>query len=186
MILPWVCLYPGAMMPLKIFEERYQEMLRLALAGNRMFAIAHSSGEETDCEGIGGIGLVRACVTNDDGSSNLVLQGISRVQFEEVRLDPFPHSRIEVLTDSNDTSAWLESLREQITADFKKLAVEKLEIPEGYLNHIDAIASHGAFTDMVASTVVQSPETRRRLFEELDVSKRMELLHGWLQSGHEE
>ncbi len=33
MILPWVSLFPGSLLPLYIFEERYREMTKAALAG---------------------------------------------------------------------------------------------------------------------------------------------------------
>ena len=176
MILPWVCLFPGAMMPLKIFEDRYQEMLRHSLAGNRMFAIAHTTGEEDDCESLGAIGMVRACVQNDDGTSNLVLQGVSRVHLEGVLSEPYPRSRIAVLSDPDETSASLESLRKKIHTLFKTRATGELEIPEGYVQHLDKITRHGAFADMIASTVIENPESRRLLLEELDVTARMEML----------
>ena len=181
MILPWVSLFPGALMPLKIFEERYQEMLAHALAGNRMFAIAHATEDESHCHPIGTLGLLRACVRNEDGTSNLVLQGVSRVEFEEVRLEPYPHSKIKVLRDPHETSSLIEKLRKKITEDFKSRALENLGIPESFLNHLDTITSHGAFTDMIASTVIDDPDTRRLLLEELDITCRMDLVRTIIQ-----
>ncbi len=181
MILPWVSLFPGALMPLKIFEPRYQEMLSHTLTGNRMFAIAHTTGEESDCEPLGSMGLIRACVRSDDGTSNLVLQGVSRVRFEDIRLEPYPRGKISILSDSDATSPELDFLRKKISAAFRSRAVDKLEIPEGYLKHLDTLSSHGAFTDMIASTVIEDPEIRRLLLEELQVISRMRLLLGLLK-----
>ena len=181
MILPWVSLFPGALMPLKIFEERYQEMLSQALAGNRMFAIAHATEDEADCNTLGTLGLLRACVRSEDGTSNLVLQGVSRVEFEEVLLEPYPHSKIKVLSDPDETSPLIEKLRRKIIAAFKSQALENLGIPESFMDHLDTITSHGAFTDMMASTVIEDPKTRRLLFEELDITARMDLLHAFLK-----
>ena len=183
MILPWVSLFPGALMPLKIFEMRYQEMLSRTLAGNRMFAIAHTTGEESECEPIGSMGLIRACVRNDDGTSNLVLQGVSRVRFEGIRLEPYPRSEVSILSDSGATSPEMDLLRKKIASMFKSRSVEKLEIPEGYLKHLETLTNHGAFTDMIATTVIDDPAIRRLLLEELDVVARMELLLGFLEAG---
>jgi len=176
MILPWVSLFPGAMMPLKIFEERYQEMLRASLAGNRMFAIAHTVQEEWECDSLGAIGMIRACVQNEDGSSNLVLQGVSRVQFCEMDLAPYPSGRIAVLSDPDETSPELECLRKKIQSVFKSRAKTEFDIPQGYVDHLDKITRHGALTDMIASTVIENPESRRLLLEELDIPVRMEML----------
>lgn len=181
MILPWVSLFPGALMPLKIFEPRYEEMLSQTLSSNRMFAIAHTRGEETDCEALGSMGLIRACVRSDDGTSNLVLQGVTRVSFEDIQLEPYPHSKIEILTDSDATSPEMDLLRKKIAASFHSQIEEKFEIPEGYLKHLDTLSNHGAFTDMIASTVIEDPEIRRLLLQEQDVLARMELLLGFLE-----
>jgi Lon protease-like protein len=185
MILPWVSLFPGALMPLKIFEPRYQEMLSRTLTGNRIFAIAHTTGEESDCEPLGSMGLIRACVRNDDGTSNLVLQGVSRVKFEGIIPEPYPHSKIAVLIDSNATSPEMGLLRMKIAESFKSQSVEKLEIPEAYLKHLDTLANHGAFTDMIASTAIEDPEIRRLILKELDITARMELLLGFLEVSEE-
>lgn len=182
MILPWVSLFPGAMLPLKIFEERYREMLRESLAGNRMFAIAHSTGEDTEFDRIGGLGIIRACVHNDDGTSNLVLQGVSRVEFLDMQLEPYPIGRIAILTDPAGSSQKLESLRKKITDTFQSSSLPKLGIPQGFMKHLNAIPDPGAFADLVTSTVIENPQTRRLLLEELDVTARMELLEWFINA----
>jgi Lon protease-like protein len=181
MILPWVSLFPGALMPLKIFEPRYQEMLSHTLTGNRMFAIAHTTGEESECEPLGSMGMIRACVRNDDGTSNLVLQGVTRVRFEGIISEPYPHSKIAVLSDSDATSPEMDLLRKKIATSFKSQSVEKLEIPEVYLKHLDTLANPGAFTDMIVSTAIEHPEIRRLLLKEQNVTARMELLLAFLE-----
>jgi Lon protease-like protein len=183
MILPWVTLFPGAMMPLKIFEDRYQEMVAQSLLGNRMFAIAHTLSEEDASESLGAIGMIRACVTNPDGTSNLVLQGVTRVAFHKINLDPYPRSEMLMLNDPDESNASLESLRRSIMTTFRSHAVEKLGIPEGFVNHLDTITTHGAFADLLASTVFENPQTRRLIFQELDVMTRMELLEKFLLAG---
>lgn len=182
MILPWVSLFPGAMLPLKIFEERYREMLRESLAGNRMFAIAHSIGEDTEFERIGGLGIIRACVHNDDGTSNLVLQGLARVEFLDMQLEPYPIGRISIITDPVGNSRKLESLRKIITETFQATYLLKVGIPEGFMKHLNAIPDPGAFADLVTSTAIENPQTRRLLLEELDVTSRMELLQRFLNA----
>jgi ATP-dependent Lon protease len=183
MILPWVTLFPGAMMPLKIFEDRYQEMIAHSLLGNRMFAIAHTLSDEDSCESLGGIGMIRACVTNPDGTSNLVLQGVTRVAFQQIHLNPYPRSEMLMLADPDESNPCLDSLRRSIMASFRSQAVEKLGIPDGYVNHLDAITTHGAFADLLASTVFENPQMRRLIFQELDVVTRMELLEKFLLAG---
>jgi len=87
MPLPGALLFPHALLPLHIFEPRYQEMLEHALREQRMFSVAlikpqRSQWKSTDdFFHFAGVGLIRACVGRGDGTSNLILQGLSRARF---------------------------------------------------------------------------------------------------------
>jgi hypothetical protein len=88
-----------------------------------------------------------------------------------------------MLNDPDESNASLESLRRSIMTAFRSHAVEKLGIPEGFVDHLDTITTHGAFADLLASTVFENPQTRRLIFQELDVMTRMELLEKFLLAG---
>jgi ATP-dependent Lon protease len=81
MILEDVVLFPQMMLPLFIFEPRYRDMLKESLDGSRMFCVARRRVEvDEECpERVAGLGLVRVALDHDNGTSHLVLQGISRV-----------------------------------------------------------------------------------------------------------
>src|SRR5882757_9451652 len=85
MVLPGAQLFPQVPLPLFIFEPRYREMLTWSLQQDRMFCIASmklgiSEARTTDdFHHIVGLGLVRACVGHDDGTSHLILQGLARM-----------------------------------------------------------------------------------------------------------
>ena len=86
MTLPNVILFPQAMVPLFIFEPRYRKMLAEALGSHRMFSVAMQKPgrvREVPCT-VAGLGLIRASVNNKNGTSNLILQGIARVELGEV------------------------------------------------------------------------------------------------------
>ncbi len=175
MILPGVTLFPHALLPLYIFEPRYRRMLAEALTGERMFAIAHA-GEDGEVAAIGGLGIVRACVSNEDGTSNLILQGVSRVVFSEFRLKPFPNAGIVTLADRGDDALNLPALRKDITETCRQMKAAGIESPQGFEKFLSQIPSHGAFADAVAGAYVADPTERRGLLEEAEVSTRMERL----------
>lgn len=183
MILPWVSLFPGSLLPLYIFEERYREMTKAALVGNRMFAIAHTY-DDTTIAPIGGLGVIRACVTNDDGTSNLVLQGLSRVEFSGFKNTPRPHANIRILRDDHDTSD-LAELRSQITNNCEELIAEGLQTQNGFADYLHSSISDSAFADLIASTLISDSIHRRTLFETTDLQARMSLLLEMLGSAAE-
>ena len=100
MTLSGVVLFPQAIMPLHIFEPRYRQMLREVLAGDRIFAVAALDDASTTpglaepAHAVAGVGMIRACRTTADGRSNLILQGLARVELEHITAVPFRKARI--------------------------------------------------------------------------------------------
>ena len=180
MILPWTCLFPGAMLPLHIFEERYRVMCKLALAGNRMFAIAHATDDETIAD-IGSLGVIRAAVTNEDGTSNLILQGIGRVAFGSVTMDPYPQATLSILSESEEEDDALASLRRKIRDVCLDFFANNSEALQYLKKHLSAPSSDSTFSDMIAA-IHPSPQAQRSLLEELDIKTRMQLLLHSLES----
>ena len=85
-LLPDTVLFPHGALPLHIFEERYRIMLEEALESHCMICVGTLLKEETDdltscVHPIGTVGLIRTSREMEDGRSNLVLHGISRVRF---------------------------------------------------------------------------------------------------------
>ncbi len=119
MTLPNTALFPQALLPLYIFEPRYREMLADALNTNRMFAVAGLDpvrAEEPDqiepLYPVAGLGVIRACHENADGTSNLVLQGVARVRCRRIlNEEPYRRCAIEVL--ATEPGAVVAELRRQ-------------------------------------------------------------------------
>lgn len=78
-----VVLFPGAFMPLHIFEPRYRDMVRDALAADRRFGLIYHDWDRTGPflseEGrVGCVAEIREHEGLPDGRSNLVVQGLER------------------------------------------------------------------------------------------------------------
>ena len=97
MTLPNATLFPQALLPLYIFEPRYRQMLADALGTHRMFSVAMQKPDttrETPLP-VAGLGLIRVSVGHKDGTSHLILQGLTRVEIEEtVRVKPYRVVRV--------------------------------------------------------------------------------------------
>ena len=80
-------LFPKAMMPLRIFEQRYRLMLEDVLRGDRVFALVGARPEEEQGQveheipyDVATVGYIRVSKKNPDGTSFLLLQGIEMVR----------------------------------------------------------------------------------------------------------
>src|SRR5215472_2661196 len=109
-------LYPGLLLPLHIFEERYRQLVRDLLAGSepgRFGVIAIRKGRETGVDGVsalhetGCIAALRQVREHPDGRFDLVTTGTQRF-----RLDSLEHGRpylqgvVDLLTeDTGDEAA---------------------------------------------------------------------------------
>ena len=155
-------------------------MCKLALAGNRMFAIAHATDDEAIAD-IGSLGVIRAAVTNEDGTSNLILQGIGRVAFGSVTMDPYPQATLSILSESEEEDDALASLRRKIRDVCLDFFADNTEALQYLKKHLSAPASDSTFTDMIAA-IHPSAQAQRSLLEELDIKTRMSLLLHSLQS----
>jgi Lon protease-like protein len=126
MTLPNAILFPQAMLPLYIFEPRYQQMLADALDSHRMFSVAMQKPGRTReiPSAVAGVGLIRASVANRDGTSHLILQGLARVELiEAVRYKPYRVQRIRPLITTGLDSVAVDAL----TAKVLELVGERLE-----------------------------------------------------------
>lgn len=99
MVLSNCFLLPGCFLPLFIFEERYRLMLKHALRTNRMFCVGirkRACGGSEEVLPITTAGLIRACVKNEDGTSQLMLHGVRRIRITGwTQEHPFRLAKIE-------------------------------------------------------------------------------------------
>jgi len=113
MTLPSATLFPQALLPLYIFEPRYRQMLADTLKSERMFSVAMQkpgSTRESPCQ-VAGLGLIRVSVDHQDGTSHLILQGLTRVELRQtVQYKPYRVQRIHPLQAAPNDSVRIDAL----------------------------------------------------------------------------
>ena len=189
MPLPNAILFPRVLLPLYIFEPRYRKMLTDSLAGERMFAVAlmrdAGAGHQKARQpyNIAGVGLIRTCVGRPDGTSNLVLEGVTRVRVcEYVRTRPYRVARIEPLESCVATVA---PTRAPLVSAVSKLAKARArmgaELPKSILNSMLSVESADHLSDLVSYTLLDNFHDKQLMLETLDVGVRLQKLVGLLQ-----
>src|ERR1043166_2303132 len=205
MTLPNAILFPQAMLPLYLFEPRYQRMLSDALGTHRMFSVAMQKPgrtRETPCS-VAGLGLIRASVARKDGTSNLVLQGIVRVELTAtVRYRPYRVHRIRALSSSATDSVAVDALTVKVLELVSERLEQGFELPFhvlkklGQLEELDTddlppdfalkqgieilvrLNNPEQIADLVSGTLLASPLERQLLLETVDLETRLKhLIH---------
>ncbi len=183
MVLPGAALFPHSLMPLYIFETRYREMLAWSLEQERMCCIAPmkpgiSEARTTDdFHHTVGIGLVRACVEREDGTSHLMLQGLARVQLTGFIQDrPFRIAELRPLEPIPAEPVQGEMLMAKLLKVCAQRRAHGLNVPEALDQQLARIEDAGVLSDVVAHAFLREARHRQDVFEELRVGERLRLL----------
>jgi Lon protease-like protein len=188
MPLPNATLFPHSLLPLYIFEPRYREMLRDCLQGHRMFCIAlmkpgiEEANSEKDFFPVAGVGLVRACVGNDDQSSNLILQGVARVRCDEVStVKPYCEARLSLLKSQNQYEVSEKTLRDQLAQLTREIEGSGGSMPQQLAMCFKRKCAVDMLIDLVAFNFLSDPYMRQQILEEVDVTSRLSLLRRFVK-----
>lgn len=200
MTLPSATLFPQALLPLYIFEPRYRKMLADALKSHRMFTVAMQKpgqNREAPCP-VAGLGLIRVSVDHADGTSHLILQGLTRVELgQTVRYKPYRVNSIRALqaepVDNVMVDALLAKVHELVeqriklgpspgfppfkTPGSKKKLDPKLpnSIPE-IMHYLENLPDAETVADLVSCALLPRAEHRQTILETIEIDQRLKYL----------
>lgn len=121
-------LFPGAVLPLHIFEPRYRQLLVDCLEGDRRFGIARLEEGVAERElAPGTVGCIAEIVNTEalaDGRSNIVVRGSERFALLGFVSSPHPYHvcRAELVEDEFEIGAELDALAERVRDVFRRVA----------------------------------------------------------------
>lgn len=197
MTLPSATLFPQALLPIYIFEPRYRKMLADALKSHRMFTVAMQrpgQHRETPCP-VAGLGLIRVSVDHPDGTSHLILQGLTRVELgQTVRYKPYRINSIRPLHAEPVDSVMVDALRAKVHElveqriklgpapgfpPFKTPGGSKkkgLEPIAEIINYLENLPDAETVADLVSCALLPRAEHRQTILETLEIDQRLKYL----------
>lgn len=120
-------LFPGAPLPLHIFEPRYRQLLADCMGGDSRFGIVFrpEGTAETELEAgrVGCIAEVDDAQALPDGRSNIIVHGVRRFVLRRIVSTPAPYHVAEVAEydDLPEDSASLELVAERVRSLFARV-----------------------------------------------------------------
>jgi uncharacterized protein len=176
-------LYPGLVLPLHIFEERYRQLMRDLLAGpepRRFGVIAIREGRETGVTGVSSLhdvgctATVREVEEHEDGRFDLVTVGTDR--FRLLRLNegrPYLCAEVEPVPER--------------TGDEATAALTARVVQDAFRGYLEALATRGAtrisvpelpdepvlLSYLVAASVIVDVPDKQALLAEPDAARRL-------------
>ena len=176
-------LYPGLLLPLNIFEERYRELVRDLLDGpepRRFGVVAIRKGRETGVDGIsalyqiGCVATVREVAEQDDGRYHLVTVGTQRFRLASLdKSRPYLQGEVDLLE---------EEVGDEAAAGLAVQAVQR-----GFHGYVEALASRESvevtvpelpdepllLSYLVAASMILDLSVRQDLLAEPDAERRL-------------
>jgi Lon protease-like protein len=198
MTLPSATLFPQALLPLYIFEPRYRRMLADALKHNRMFSVAMQKPgrtRETPCP-VAGLGLIRVSVDHEDGTSHLILQGLTRVELREtVQTKPYRVQVIRPLQARKNDSVVIDALLAKVhelvrqrvqdgpppfppsilKQGGKKSKANKYS-PKDMLDYLESLTDADQVADLVSCALLSGAQERQTILETVELEPRLKRL----------
>ncbi|MGC9328943.1 MAG: LON peptidase substrate-binding domain-containing protein [Candidatus Hinthialibacter sp.] len=184
--LPKVVHFPHTMLPLHIFEKRYQKMLNDALEGEGLIGMAVlKPGWEQNYSGnpdiypMACLGTILKHEPLQDGRSNILLLGLKRVRIKEI-IKPLPYrmASVEILEDMTDNMTREEriKMKKELLEIYSEVVIEHADSKQ----HFPALSNAGfnlaELTDALSASLGLPIPVQIRLLDESDVLNRSVIL----------
>lgn len=178
--LPEGVLLPGGALPLRVFEPRYRALVREALRGDRVLAVAMlAPGWEAGYAGrpplrpIAGAGLLEEAERQPDGTYHVLVRGVARVRLGREHRPEKLYREIEAslveeipLADPRQVETvrrallpLSESLPEELAGSLSRAAAQ--------------VSDPGSLLDLVAAALFDDAQALQDVLEALDVEARL-------------
>lgn len=181
-------LFPGAILPLHIFEERYKTMMRYAIDNGGVFGLSYRNdaliGRETPPEvgSVGCIAKINAVVPLEEGKMNIISTGMVRYKIAAIlQASPYLIARVEPLADDLEPGADLN----QIFDDMIDVCKQFLEAAQT-LNEVNAPISQDLpedpedFSLLVSSALPVDNDAKQALLEMTSTRLRLTRLRSYV------
>jgi ATP-dependent Lon protease len=181
-------LFPGAVLPLHIFEERYKAMMQHAIENSGQFGLSYREdaavARETlpEVGSVGCVAKVKAVIPLDEGRMNILTVGLLRYHVAEfLQTEPFLIARISAFTDDIEPDADLSRLQQdtkEMTGQFLKLLQTLSDVSNQ--SNLELPENPEALSMIVSSALPIEDKDKQRLLEMTSTRLRLSSIRHYL------
>lgn len=177
--LPQTVLFPGALLPLHVFEPRYRALVRDALETHQTLSVVLvTSVLPVDAAGhpeiakVAGVGVIVDHVELPGGRFNLLLRGRARVALDELPFSP-PYRRAAAEVLGEETGSLEPGDLGLLLASATAFAALVRQRDPTFELRLPKDASPGTLADLAAHQLLLDVRERQAALETLDVGARV-------------
>jgi uncharacterized protein len=172
-------LFPGATMPIHIFEERYKEMIGLCLSERRPFGVllireGSAVGGGAKPFDVGTTAIISGVQELEEGKMNLTCFGGQRFRVGLTSSDrAYLVGDVEVLTTVSEDDPETVEYAETASSLFAEYVRLYLAISNQWAATVEMPSDADRLADYIGSRLAVPNETKQQLLEELSAHNRL-------------
>ena len=175
-------MFPGAVVPLDVGREKSVAIInKLDHLDDQVIALFSQKDPEVDDPSeddlydVGCAVKVVKVLKHTSGNYSVIVQGISRIEVEEVlETDPFMKVKVRrIPEDDNGYDVELEALSIALKDTAKQVVSLLPELPKEAVELIDSIPEPNRLADLIAANIDTPPEDKYKILESIDIKTRM-------------
>ncbi|MCK5799072.1 MAG: endopeptidase La [Deltaproteobacteria bacterium] len=184
-----IVIFPHMVVPLFVGRERSIAALDEAMSRNKDILLAAqrdariNDPSPDDVFSVGTLGAIRQLLRLPDGTVKVLVEGRLRVGITNfVHSDPFYLVETDAFSGDDSEGVEVEALARSLKVTFETYVKLNKAIQPEMIGSIQSIEDPSMVADTIAAHLSLKLEQKQDLLEEISARRRLELLHGLMQS----
>lgn len=180
--LPDVVLFPHTSISLQLFEDRYLQLARQAVASREPVALARLALGHGEAHmppptfTIAGYGTIDFCEESESGVFTIGVTGLGRAHLREELRPEHPFREVFARTLPDRAASVPDDFFSTFRAVLLGSRLQEPETTQKLLTMLDVDPPLGVFSDIASHLMMKRSDERQALLEELDPARRLQLL----------
>jgi len=182
-----VVVYPFAVQPLGVGQERSIRLIDEVMRGNRLVVLVAQKSADIEAAGpddifrIGTVARVGRMLRMPDNTLQIAVQGLERVTIDEFTQEkPYLKARVTLKPDVQGDDNETEALKRNVVNYFQRLVALVQNVPEGVAAATLNLEEARQVVYVIATFMQMELELRQKLLELDSVREKLEQLSGYL------
>src|SRR6266705_2588489 len=180
-------IYPFAVQPLGVGQERSIRLIDDVMRGNRLVVLVAQKSAEIEQAGpddifkIGTVSRVARMIRMPDGTIQIIVQGLERVDIGEFTQEkPYLTAHVTIKTDTQEVDNETEAIKRNVVSYFQRLVALVQNVPEGVAAATLNLEEARQVVYVIATFMQMELELRQKLLELDSVRAKLENLSSYL------
>jgi ATP-dependent Lon protease len=179
--------YPFAVQPLGVGQERSIRLIDEVMRGNRLVVLVAQKSAETEQAGpediftMGTVARIARMIRMPDGTIQIIVQGLERVVIGEfTQTKPYLVAHVTIKPDIQEDDNETEAIKRNVVNYFQRLVALVQNVPEGVAAATLNLEEPRQVVYVIATFVQMELELRQQLLELASVRAKLEQLSNYL------